>query len=419
MDINYKKIRIKPRIKRLIKIIGRESEKLKINSYLVGGPVRDLLLGKSNIDLDIVMDKDVKIVVYKLAKILSARCIYHSQFRTAKLFLEDLEIDMATMREENYPSIGSLPQVRLTSSIEKDLFRRDFTINAMAIKIDKGGLSDLIDPYHGLKDLKSKKIRVLHEKSFLDDPTRIIRAIRFSTRFGFSLEKNTRKWLKEAVSKNVFSKVSSVRIGNEIIKLLKDEKPFEGIEKIKNLCGLEIIHPKIKFCKGWGKIFSQIPGWVEIFKKETKQNIQTWLIYFIFLTESLDREELEKLCISYEIEKNARLCILHSSELKNIEESKLYNKYSDLFNILKPIFPESIIYLIVKINEKVIKTRLLNFLVKFCQTKLYTDGERLKELGFIPGPIFDKILKELFLAKLDGIVSTKEEEENFIRNFRG
>ncbi|MGE4357946.1 MAG: CCA tRNA nucleotidyltransferase [Candidatus Omnitrophota bacterium] len=409
------KMKINPYINRLIKIIGRETVKRRINAYLVGGPVRDLLLGKSNIDLDIVLDKDVKRVIVPLARILSASYVYHPRFKTAKLFLKDFHIDMATIREEYYPCIGSLPQVRITSTINKDLFRRDFTINAMAMKISERGITDLIDPYNGREDLKRKKIRVIHENSFLDDPTRIIRAIRFATRFNFSFERNTLQLLKEAVAKNVFSKITAVRIGNEIIRILKEDNPFKGIKKVWQLCGLEFIHPAIKFDVRWEKYSSQISRWARRFEENICQPLERWLIYFIFLTERLDKNSLEHLCMKYELDKHKRLVVLHASKIRGVNEHRFFGcKNSELFNLLNPIFPESIIYLIVKIKDISLKRKIFNFLIKFYQTKLFTDGEKLKKMGFSPGPAFNKILEALFFARLDGIVHSEKEEENFI-----
>lgn len=410
-------LKIDPKLGRLIKIIGKECAKLKINAYLVGGPVRDLLLGKSNVDLDIVVDKDVKIILPRLSKMFSSKYTYHSQFKTAKFFLDNLYIDFATTREERYLSIGSLPRIKIGSSIEKDLFRRDFTINAMAIKINEQGLSDLIDPFKGLEDLKNEKIRVLHKKSFLDDPTRIIRGIRFVSRFNFSFEEYTFKLLKEAVSKKVFSKVSPVRIGNEMIKLLQEENPFRGLKILNQLCGLEFIHPDIKFDKNWDKFFLQVDKFSNDFNKKTLQKIKKWLIYFIFLTENLNKKNLEKICLNYELKKNERFSVIRASELKKIEIERLSNyKYSELVNILKPIYPESIIYFIIRIDSKPLKRKLFNFLIRFSKIRLYINGERLKKMGFSPGPIFNKILDTLFLAKLDRIVITEKDEEDFIKN---
>ncbi|MCM8784064.1 MAG: hypothetical protein NC818_04755 [Candidatus Omnitrophica bacterium] len=411
------KLKINPKLTQLIEIIGRECKRLKINAYLVGGPVRDLFLGESNIDLDIVLDKDVRIAIPHLAKRFSANYVYQEKFKTAKLFLRDLHIDIATMREEYYPSVGSLPQIKIVSSIKKDLFRRDFTINAMALKINGEGFSDLIDPFKGLEDLENKRIRVIHKRSFLDDPTRIIRAIRFASRFDFSIAKDTLKWLREAVSRGVFSKISSVRIGNEIIRLLQEKQPFKGIKKIQKLCGLKIIHPDIKFKEEWNKYFLQLPLWIRRFESKTSQHLESWLVYFIFITDALDKSELQRLCMQYELDRHKRFAVLHTFKLRGIKREKLLvSKYSELFNLLKPIIPESIIYLIIGTKNSFLKKKLFNFLIKFYEVKIHTDGETLKEMGFSPGPIFNKILEALFLAKLDGIVSTAKEEEAFIRN---
>lgn len=402
----------------MLKRIAKECNRLKINVYLVGGPVRDLFLGKSNIDMDIVVDKDVKIILPVLAKELSARSTYHSKFKTAKLYLKkgDLIIDLATAREEFYPFSGSLPQV-FPATLEKDLFRRDFTINAMAIKIEEKGLSYLIDPYKGMEDLKGRKIRVLHEKSFLDDPTRIIRAIRFASRLNFDIEERTLSLLKEAVDESIFSRVSSSRIGNEVIKILQEEDPLKGIRKLKELRILNSIHPKFSFDIRWDKVFpevSEVSGYLE---KITERKIEKWIVYFTFLTERLDIEDLEKIFKEYELKRNERLYILHARRLEEIVDKKEISKsnYSIVYNKLKPIFLESLIYLSLK-GDEVFKEKILDFLCKFCKVRLYTDGEKLKKMGFSPGPIFNKILGKLFLAKLDGIISTSKGEIKFIKD---
>lgn len=413
-------MKINPKVNHLIKIIGKECRRLGINAYLVGGPVRDLLLGESNIDLDIAVDKDIEKLVEALAKRLKAEFVYHRQFKTATLFLDNLNIDIATTREEIYPSYGVLPRVS-EASLESDLFRRDFTINAMAIQINSTGLGTIVDPYNGRRDLKNKKISILHNKSFLDDPTRVLRAIRFLTRLNFSFEPHTLALLKEAVDQNIFSKVSASRIGNEVIKLLQEKSPFKTLRQLNRICGLSFIHPKIKFSPRWNSVFREINKYVLNFKKLSHKNIEPWIIYFVSLTENLNREELAQLCQNYELRRTPREIVLHTHDLRNLINVQMVEKDepSSFYRRLKPIFPEAVIYLVAHLASFRAKKKLFNFLVRLDKIKVKLDGEGLKKMGFIPGPVFNKILDSVFLAKLDGRISSEQQEIDFVQeNFK-
>ena len=159
--------------------------------YLVGGAVRDLLLGRGRADLDLVVEGDAAV----LASRLGADVVSHERFATAKVSLDGHEIDIATARTESYPQPGALPAVEPAARVEADLARRDFTINAMAIPLEG---SDLIDPHGGQADLAAGLLRVLHADSFVDDPTRALRAARYAARFGFELEREAEILLREA-----------------------------------------------------------------------------------------------------------------------------------------------------------------------------------------------------------------------------
>ena len=171
---------------KLIRQIGQEAAQSGIKAYLVGGCVRDLLLKKRNCDIDIVVEGDAIIFSAYLSKRYNVKAHHYGQFKTATLFFpENIRIDLATARKEHYPRPGMLPVVA-AGPIYDDLFRRDFTVNAMAMSIHPSSFAEMVDYFGGYEDLKNKKIRILHEKSFLDDPTRILRAVRFEQRFHFS-----------------------------------------------------------------------------------------------------------------------------------------------------------------------------------------------------------------------------------------
>ncbi|MDZ4383153.1 MAG: CBS domain-containing protein, partial [Thermodesulfovibrionia bacterium] len=174
----------------ILRLSGEVAKELNFSAYLVGGSVRDLLRGEANFDIDIVIEGDGIIFAQALGKKLKAKVKTHQRFGTAVVITDTLKFDVATARTEYYESPGALPKVEM-SSIKKDLYRRDFTINTLAIKLNPENFGQLIDFFGGQRDLKEKTIKILHNLSFIEDPTRAFRAIRFSERFGFKLSKHT------------------------------------------------------------------------------------------------------------------------------------------------------------------------------------------------------------------------------------
>jgi tRNA nucleotidyltransferase (CCA-adding enzyme) len=186
--------------------------------YLVGGAVRDLLLGRGRSDIDLVIEGDAT----ALATLLGGEVVEHERFSTAKASLGEHEVDIATARAESYPHPGALPEVKPTAGIAADLARRDFTINAMAIPLRR--YPELIDPHRGLEDLKAGLLRVLHSGSFDDDPTRALRAARYAARFGFELEPETAELLSQAD----LSTVSADRTDAELRRLAGETEAVRG-----------------------------------------------------------------------------------------------------------------------------------------------------------------------------------------------
>lgn len=209
-----------------IKIARKIEKQLGCKIYIVGGFVRDKILKLKSVDLDFVVEGDGLAVADAFHKKFGGKLTVYKKFLTASLKLKNnFVIDIATARTEKYPQPASMPQV-FPAKLEKDLFRRDFTINALALPLvpRPSSLNTIIDVCGGLSDLKNKLIRVLHKNSFTDDPTRILRAIRYACRFNFSIEKNTEKWMKQAIKKNLLALVSPPRIRDEFIKVLSEKK---------------------------------------------------------------------------------------------------------------------------------------------------------------------------------------------------
>ena len=217
---------------RLLREIGEISDALGLRVFLVGGSVRDILLGRKSLDFDITVEGDAIKLGHALAKKLPADIVIHKHFGTCSVVAEDkLRIDLATAREETYKRPGAMPTVRF-SSLKEDLARRDFTINAMAISINKDDFGALMDFFDGDKDLRFSRIRVMHDKSFIDDPTRIFRAIRFAIRLDFAIESHTLELMKSAIADKILEKVSKSRVHKEMTLINKEKNSAEMLDHL-------------------------------------------------------------------------------------------------------------------------------------------------------------------------------------------
>jgi len=225
---------LNPKSLALVRSIGVLAKAQGVSAYLVGGPVRDLMLKCPTIDLDITVEGSGMRLADSFAALhRGAKVTRYPAFKTATVVLADgVQVDFATARKETYARGGAFPAVK-PSTLKDDLFRRDFTINAMAIAINPETWGKLIDPFNGKADLLFQRLRVLHEKSFVDDPTRILRAARFKARLGFRMEAKTLKFLKLAIKIKVLDTIKPQRYLKDFNKLLKEAKSKEAIECLK------------------------------------------------------------------------------------------------------------------------------------------------------------------------------------------
>jgi len=195
------------------------------HAYLVGGYVRDSTLGRESVDIDVVVEGDGVKIGRELNAKLGGKLTSHAEFGTATIAIDSRRVDLASARTEKYPSPAQLPHV-YPSTIVEDLNRRDFTINAIAMSISKENFGEIFDPFGGMTDIKKKLIRILHRNSFIDDPTRIFRALRYKNRFSFKLEDETERLMKEAIAEGMIDKLSGQRIINEL-ELIFHEDSFQ------------------------------------------------------------------------------------------------------------------------------------------------------------------------------------------------
>jgi tRNA nucleotidyltransferase (CCA-adding enzyme) len=404
----------------LIYYAGDIASRKNMPVYLVGGFVRDLILGFKNLDVDIVVEGDGISFAEDFSGRLKARLIRHRRFGTATVIVKpQLKIDISTARKEFYPEPAHLPVVS-AGTLRDDLFRRDFTINAMAIGIGTGNFGRLIDLFGGKDDLRNKKVRILHDLSFIDDPTRILRAVRFEQRYGFNIEAGTLKDLKEAVKLKLLQKVEAQRIRDDLVLMLKEKNPLKEIRRMEELAGFSFISPQLSGAKKSYALLSSVRKEIEWFSKmhAQRRSLDAWLIYFMGLTEPLDIKELARLSRKFAFRRGEEKRMLaykgfnHKSVLLL---SRTDIRPSEVFALFEPLSYEVILLLKAKYKNPYFQRHIRNFFKVYNGTRIHICGHDLHNLGIAPGPGYQKVFTKVLNAKLDGLVKTKKEELSLIK----
>ncbi|MDY6820532.1 MAG: CBS domain-containing protein [Deferribacterota bacterium] len=392
--------------------IGELADKLNINVYLVGGFVRDLLLNYLNLDVDIVVEGNAILLAKRFAKIKNAKIHIHDKFKTAVVLLDGLRIDFATSRTEYYDHPGAFPIVEF-SSIKRDLFRRDFTINAMAIQINKSDFGKIIDYYGGLRDIADKKIRVLHNLSFIEDPTRGIRAIRFAIRYKFDIGKHTTRLLKNAVDLNLFSRVPGSRFWYELRHLLEEDGYLEGLKLLDTFKILPFIHEKITIDEYKIRLFSNLSRIYNWYTIQFKDYVELYKCRFAILINELKFKDVKRVLKKFQFPKSFEKEFLSSFFKAKSIYGKLKRKQniknSEVFFYLRELNIEYVLF-ISALMGKDFDRCLKDYLTKFKDIKLEINGNDLIEAGFKPSKLFGVVLDELLKLKIDGKIKNKSDE---------
>ncbi|MGI6376052.1 MAG: CBS domain-containing protein [Anaerolineae bacterium] len=400
--------------------------------YVVGGFVRDLLLGTPTLDLDLVVEGDAIHMARELAPRLRARVRSHGRFGTAKIILPDdrpqgvpAALDFVTARTEFYERPTVLPTVE-RSSIKQDLYRRDFTINTMAICLDRGRYGELLDFYGGERDLEQRRIQVLHNLSFVEDPTRILRAVRFEQRLGFEIEERTAKLIDDAIE--LLDHVTGERLRHELYLLLDEGEPEKGLERLGRMGALAHIHPALHFGRDMAELFVRLrqrfdawpaPGEAAELTAEQEEHDAPalGLAYLALLTSNMAPAELHTLvtrlhCSTRDARLLREVAALRES-LPDLGAQAMLR--STLYHQLKPYSREARFVLSVLTDADLVRARLDLYERELATTAPRVDGHFLRSLGLPPGPIYRAILDRVLVALLDGQIATLEQEEALAR----
>jgi tRNA nucleotidyltransferase (CCA-adding enzyme) len=366
--------------------------------YLVGGAVRDLLRGANAVDLDLAVEGDARAAARELAVRLGGQAREHERFGTATVRAEGLGFDLAATRRETYERPGALPTVA-AAGLDEDLRRRDFTINAMAAGLSGDDLGHLYDPRGGLDDLRGRVVRVLHERSFIDDPTRLLRALRYEARLGFAMDPDTERLAREAAAGRAFTSVSGPRVGDELMDLLGEEEAPAGIARLHALGLDRALHPAL--AADPELVASAALGAAALKSDRTPAALAALI--------AGAPAELAGWLGELGLEAPVRDGALRAARDAPLLARELRRdlRPSELYAVLRDEPPEA---LALALALRAPPEPVLRFATELAGVRLEITGDDLIAAGIPEGPAIGRALEETLRRKLDGELAGREEE---------
>ncbi len=415
--------RLPPKIMELLESVAAVADRLSVAVYLVGGFVRDLLLRKKNFDLDLVVEGEGIVFAEALAAALAGRVRTHAKFGTAVVICPDhFKIDVASARMEYYLQPGALPSVE-EASLKLDLYRRDFTINTLAIALNQGRFGELYDFFGGQLDLDNRVIRILHNLSFIEDPTRVFRAIRFAQRLGFNIGPHTESLLRSAVRLGFVARISGARLRNELITILQEEEPLPILRQLANYGLLPYVQKNLVLTEKIAKLFAaaeQTLNWYQLLY--TGEVVEPWQVYFLCLTSHLDDAEMEEMIERLRMPESQRHDLLAGrteahgllTRLTRKKKRAPRPRASEIYRWFSTCSTTVLLYLSARADDE-IRRWISQYLIHLRTVHPELTGDDLRKLGFAPGPIYREILDALRFARLDAEVESRGDEISFVK----
>jgi len=401
-----------------LRMLGRRAHEVDVGAFLVGGCVRDLLLGEEIRDIDILIEGDAISFARSLGDQVT-RLRKHDRFGTASITLKNgLGIDLASARRESYEHPAALPDVE-HASVREDLHRRDFTINAMAVSIGPDDFGLLLDFFGGLQDLHDRLIRVLHSRSFVDDPTRVLRAIRLEKRLGFRMEAATESLARDSATEKAFRRLSGQRFRDELIAILEDRAPAEAVRRMTELDVLRLLHPALSadedtlsLIQRCEEVFDWQRGLPEAPLRER------WPCLLLMMLMELSAHHRRELLQRLRLSRRRAQELLVSAEAVPELEKKLGNpnlRPSQIYNILAPLPGLAGIGILARTDDSAAGAAVRLYFEQLRLLEADIDGRTLQAAGYKPGPSLAEALKAARAAKMDGEAPTAEVQEAVAR----
>jgi tRNA nucleotidyltransferase (CCA-adding enzyme) len=395
-------------LQKFLQPIIQRAQGQQLPIYLVGGCVRDMILGKPPLDIDIVVEEVAAPLAKSAASLYKAKLISHPQFLTYTLQLsKGRHLDIATARRETYPESAALPVVE-AASLQEDLFRRDFSINAIAISLNENDFGHVWDPFGGVNDLAQKKIRVLHSDSFKDDPTRIFRAARFAGRLGYSLDWRTREWMTGTLAQQIPARLSGARLREELIPLMLEKDPRPAFEMLSQWGALTCLIPNLKWEKSHDVLFGHF------IKAKTKGD--PVLLRLLILLHALPFAKavgsVGHLMFPQKLIQQIEQALLLFGRLReggiSLQDVKRTSTRS--------LAPEVITFLneAVRLRAMFPRKQPAKEWRRLQESAPCLSGQDVRDMGYKPGPVFTRIFDALRQARWEGKLRTREEEIRFL-----
>jgi len=416
--------RLPERILALLKSLGEAGRQMGAQIYVVGGFVRDLLLRSENLDIDIVVEGDGIAFAESYAARDGCRVRAHRKFGTAVLVFPDgFKVDVASTRREFYASPGKLPTVE-KASVRHDLYRRDFTINTLAVALTPPRFGELLDFFGAQRDLRDGAVRVLHSLSFVEDPTRMFRAVRFEQRLGFRLGAQTEQLLRSAVRMGFLEKVGGPRLYNELVIMLREPQPGRAIRRMQELDLLKCLHPELCLDARSAEVLAQADravSWHELLF--TGEPCQRWLVYALCLLQGLEDEAVVATVRRLQVSRRYRQVFSEERPrahqvLKGMQWRVGRETPCDsvIYGWLTGFSEEVLLYLMAMASAEEVRRWISHYITTLRQVHIELGGDDLIALGVPPGPRVREILEALKKLTLDGELKGRDDERTWVAN---
>ena len=412
------------KVVQILRSLGQTGDRLNLPVYAVGGFVRDLLLDIENYDIDVTVEGDGILFAETFAAEFGCRCKSHQKFGTAVLIFPDgFKLDVASTRLEYYASPGALPTVE-RSSLKMDLYRRDFTINTLAICLNSDRFGGLIDFFGAQRDLQERVIRVLHNLSFVEDPTRVFRAIRFEQRLGFYIAKHTENLIKNAVKMNFLDKLGGKRLLNELVLILHEKEPLRAVERMAAMGLLRFVHPEVEYAGDTRRMFEEarkVIDWYDLLYLD--RHYERWAVYLLVLTDSLSHDQFFGTCTRLSVNERFKEKLFEmrrrGAQLMEIMLRWAARRQevprSELFFSLRDLPVEILLYMMTKSGNEKVKKFISLFVTQLQNTRCFLTGYDLQKLGVPVGPLYRELLDMLLTARLNNEAMSREDEVQLVR----
>ncbi len=403
----------------LLQVIGQAADKHGVLVYVVGGFVRDIFLDLPNRDIDLAVEGDALIFAGKVKEILGGKLELNEEYGTAKLTAKNFKLDFVSARQEYYSLPAAKPSL-VKTNIKKDLFRRDFTVNTMAFKINTSSFAQFSDYYNGLDDLKHKRIKVLYSLSFVEDPLRIIRALRYSSRLDFKLEENTLKLLRSAVRSKVLEKVTREKLTKELVLLFQEKGAVKILKRLFDEGILQQIFPKVTLTEENYRLSREIEETIRWRGKSEKGKINIFLLFICaILYNSTDisvvMPRLRRLNITRKETEEIVFILENAGSIgKLLENDKLSPE--EVYSTFSPLSEEMRYFILAAAKDDIIWEHYYHYR-RLKKIKAALNGRTLKELGYKPGPFYKRVLERIKIEKIKGNLKNLEDELKFIKEY--